>query len=142
MTNVSPIKLADTPIVAGRNAYVYGFGETGVGRGNLQSLPRVAEVRVKAGSQVNCGVSVPTADLSFVTSVRGGSARGDSGGPTLEWSNGVPTMYAVTGGDIDNRTCSSSNLVTRPSDWLGIYNRVDHRSAAYLLFIRRYVPAG
>lgn len=140
VTNVAPVRLADQPVPVGRHAYVYGFGETGVGRGDFGTLPRVAEVQVKSGSQTHCAVSQPTADMTFGTSVRGGNARGDSGGPMLEWSNGVPTLFAVTAGDIDDLSCSHSNLVSRPADWLGIYNRVDRQGAAFLLFIRKYVP--
>ncbi|WP_305786541.1 S1 family peptidase [Symbioplanes lichenis] len=134
VAGVTPVRIGAAPIPAGTNAYVYGFGETADGRGDRQSLPRVAEVKVASPRSLQAPCRLP-GQVTYVTSVNGGTARGDSGGPTLEWSAGVPTLFAVTGGSFDRTTCRGGKV---SATWVGLYNRVDRRSAAWH-FLRAHV---
>ncbi|WP_306208439.1 S1 family peptidase [Actinoplanes sp. RD1] len=133
--DVAPARIAGGPLPAGVNAYVYGFGETADGRGDRQSLPRVAEVRVASPRSLGAPCRLPD-QVTYVTSVNGGTARGDSGGPTFEWERGAPTLFAVTGGSFDRTTCRGGSV---SATWVGLYNRVDRRSAAWY-FLRSHVP--
>jgi hypothetical protein len=131
---VVPARIAGAPIPPGTNAYVYGFGETADGRGDRQSLPRVAEVEVASPRSLGAPCRLP-GQVTYVTSVNGGTARGDSGGPTFQWKDGVPTLFAVTGGSFDRTTCRGGQV---SDTWVGLYNRVDRRSAAWS-FLRSHV---
>jgi hypothetical protein len=142
--NAKPIRLAVRPIPAGVNAYVYGYGETAEGKGDVQKLPLVAEVKVVPRSAVNtptCNVpALRNANMTYVRSVIGGSASGDIGGPTLEWQDNVPELFAVTAGSGESATCGTGNFSKRPTSWFGRYNRVYRQSMAWPFFVR-HVPS-
>jgi hypothetical protein len=88
-----------------------------------------------------CNVpALRNANMTYVRSVIGGSASGDSGGPTLEWQDNVPELFAVTAGSGDSATCGTGNFSKRPTSWFGRYNRVDRQSMAWP-FLVRHVPS-
>lgn len=128
MTAVTPARIATGPPRAASSAEVYGFGGTAV--------QHAADVRVTSLAAVNDGPCLfpdpPHASMTFVTSVRGGSSPGDSGGPMFAAApDGAPVLQTVTAGAADRQTCGSPDLRQRPQAWVGIYNRVDRASAAW-----------
>ena len=135
VTTVPPVRIADGPVVTGRDGYAYGFGSTGDG------WAHVAEVRATTLQAVNRGPCLfpGRGELAFVTSVHGGSSPGDSGGPTLTWEGSAPVLHTVTAGSADRQTCGPASLTQRPGDWVGIYNRIDRGSVAWP-FLRAHVP--
>ena len=130
VTTVVPARLAARPLGTASEATVYGSAHT-------------ADVRVTSLAAVNHGPCLfpdpPRGSMTFVTSVHGGSQRGDSGGPLLRWEDGVPLLQSVTAGAADRVTCGAPDLVGRPQAWVGISNRVDRASAAWP-FLAAYVP--
>jgi secreted trypsin-like serine protease len=140
VTDVTPVRVADAGLPEGVKGYLYGFGPTHRGgfrewvkqRATFSSadeptkMPRLAELEV---ARPACDLP---AELMYVRSVRGRSVDGDSGGPLLEWDNGVPTLFAVNAGSFD-RVCESG-------DWAGVLNPVDRQSAAWQRLISRHVP--
>jgi secreted trypsin-like serine protease len=138
ITGVAPARIGTAAIPGNTNAYVYGFGIVGEDSKQFRSLPRVAEVKVrnKASLASRCAVNDK---WMLTTVVNGASAKGDSGGPLVEWSGGLPTLFAVTGGDFDSVTCSGGHAEKRTATWAGISTRVDRRSQGFA-FLSRYVP--
>jgi secreted trypsin-like serine protease len=133
MTAVTPARIASAPLPAASSAEVYGFGGTPV--------QHAAGVRVTSLAAVNDGPCLfpDPPSLTFVTSVRGGSSQGDSGGPMFTAAaDGVPVLQTVTAGAADRQTCGSPDLHQRPQAWVGIYNRVDRASEAWS-FLAQYL---
>jgi secreted trypsin-like serine protease len=148
VTDVTPIAVAGSPIPIDTNGYTYGFGPTGQSRSLWDVLrhpiaipqpttfPSLAELKVVGTDAAgDCKVAP---NLTYVTSVRGFPVAGDSGGPILEWANGVPTLFDVFAGTFDRKTCQGGSL-SRPADWVGVYNPVNRGSAGWQ-FITTYVP--
>ncbi|WP_127508785.1 trypsin-like serine protease [Actinoplanes solisilvae] len=128
MSGVAPARIADGPLPAASGAEVYGFGGT--------TVQHTAGVRVTSLAAVNEGPCLfpdpLRGSLTFVTSVRGGSSPGDSGGPMFAAAaDGTPVLQTVTAGAADRQTCGSPDLRQRPQAWVGIYNRVDRASEAW-----------
>ena len=91
---------------------------------------------VNIGPPLSPGDDPPRASLTFVTSVRGGSSQGDSGGPMIAAAaDGTPVLQTVTAGAADRRTCGSPDLRQRQQAWVGIYNRVDRASEAWSFLV-------
>jgi secreted trypsin-like serine protease len=127
MTTVTPARIAARAAATGADAEVYGFAG--------QPAQHVGHVRVTSLAAVNTGPCLfPDAaysSMTFVTSVSGGSSRGDSGGPMFVRRDGVLELQTVTAGAADRLSCEAPDLTGHPQSWVGIYNRVDRASAAW-----------
>jgi len=134
VTTVTPARIAARGAPNGATAEVYGFA----GRPSQH----VGRVRVTSLAAVNNGPCVfPDREMTFVTSVHGGSSRGDSGGPMFVRRGGALELQTVTAGAADRETCDAPDLGGRPQSWVGIYNRVDRASTAWE-FLSAHVPVG
>ncbi|MCO8269774.1 trypsin-like serine protease [Actinoplanes sp. TRM 88003] len=123
VTTVEPARIAARALPTGATAEVYGFA----GR----PAQHAGRVRVTSLAAVNNGPCVfPDREMSFVTSVHGGSSQGDSGGPMFVRRDGALELQTVTAGAADRQTCEAPDLNRRPQSWVGIYNRVDRDSQA------------
>ena len=136
--DVLPARVATDPIPSGINAYVYGFGIVSEDSKQFRALPRVAEVRVRSRASLSSRCAIPDKYV-LTTVVNGASATGDSGGPLVEWSDGRPTLFAVTGGDIDSATCQGGHAEKRTKTWVGLSTPVDRKSPGFA-FLARHVP--
>ncbi|WP_250003483.1 trypsin-like serine protease [Actinoplanes sp. M2I2] len=136
VTSVTPARIATRAAPAGAAAEVHGFA----GRPEQH----VGRVRITSLAAVNTGPCLfpdaPGASMSFVTSVDGGSSRGDSGGPMFVRRAGLLELHTVTAGAADRVSCEAPDLRGRPQSWVGIYNRVDRASVAWG-FITAHVPS-
>ncbi|WP_250037850.1 S1 family peptidase [Paractinoplanes maris] len=137
VTSVTPAGIASRAAPAGTRAEVLGFA----GR----PAQHAGQVRVTSLASVNTGPCLfpdsPRSSMTFVTSVEGGSTRGDSGGPMFVRRGDRLELQTVTAGAADRVTCEAPDLKGHPQSWVGIYNRVDRASAAWG-FITAHVPVG